>query len=397
MNRNKLIFIAAASFILVLSFVLLPDRVRAGCAAGYYCYGTSVVDNYKCNPTPIDGVCGAILINPNSIISCDSNCSFQYCSSNDDIICKKETSMGVSYCVTTNCNTAGNCCALGGPTPEPPPPPPPPPSGITMNIVVGLDKNRNGVFDDGYYQVIEDPGDVNCGTFPNISGLVVNYSGAATGSINYHTSCIGGAYNYPYSTQAIPATGNFTFALANLPSNYTLKWTEEATGKCTLSGGVVNCNGLVGGQTYALWFLLQEAPTCTVQGYKVVMPGNVNTTPASTQTVTLNDPATSTSTQPYFLNYQSAGKTRTVSVSVPAGYTVGYTLCYNNTNCHTNAPVMSNTVSLPDNSFCGSGDGYADLWWHYYPPAVPNCKNLTGPAALYVGETGTFSAMSLAS
>lgn len=132
--------------------------------------------------------------------------------------------------------------------------------------------------------------------------------------------------------------------------------------------------------------------TCTVQGYKMVMPGNQNIAPASSQTVTLNDPATSTSTQPYFLSYQSASKTRTVSVSVPANYTVGYTLCYNRTDCHSNAPVMSNTVSLPDNSFCGSSSGYADLWWHYYPPPAPNCKNLTGPASLYVGQTGTFSA-----
>ncbi len=132
--------------------------------------------------------------------------------------------------------------------------------------------------------------------------------------------------------------------------------------------------------------------TCTVQGYKVVMPGNQAIAPASSQTVTLNDPVTSTSTQPYFLTYQSASKTRTVSVSVPANYTVGYTLCYNSTTCHTTTPVMSSSVSLPDSSFCGTGNGYADLWWHYYPPPLPNCKNLTGPASLYVGDTGTFTA-----
>lgn len=111
--------------------------------------------------------------------------------------------------------------------------------------------------------------------------------------------------------------------------------------------------------------------TCTVQGLKVVMPGNQNIAPANSQTVTLNDPATSTSTQPYYFFYQSAGKTRTVSVSVPANYTVGYTLCYNDTNCHAGVPVMSSSVNLADNSFCGSSNGYADLWWHYYPP--PSC------------------------
>ena len=111
--------------------------------------------------------------------------------------------------------------------------------------------------------------------------------------------------------------------------------------------------------------------TCTVQGYKVVMPGNQNIAPANSQTVTLNDPATSTSTQPYYFFYQSASKTRTVSVSVPANYTVGYTLCYNSITCHNGAPVMSSSVNLADNSFCGSSNGYADLWWHYYPP--PSC------------------------
>lgn len=64
-----------------------------------------------------------------------------------------------------------------------------------MQVAIGLDKNRNGIFDDGYYQVIEDPVDTNCGTFPNISGLTVSYSSAATGVTNYHTNCAGGTDN----------------------------------------------------------------------------------------------------------------------------------------------------------------------------------------------------------
>ena len=149
------------------------------------------------------------------------------------------------------CPSGQNCCIGPSTTPAP--------TSMTMQVVVGLDKNRNGIFDDGYYQVIEDPVDTNCGTFPNISGLTVGYSGAATGTIDYHTNCAGGAYNYPYSTKGIPATGNFTFTLNNLPSNYSLKWIEESTGKCTLSGGVVTCTGLANGQTYGLWFFIQES------------------------------------------------------------------------------------------------------------------------------------------
>ena len=173
-----------------------------------------------------------------------------------------------SSCTGARCGTSGSCTydnscwwdsSGGGTTPTPTPAPTTPPtSNITMQVVVGLDKNRNGIFDDGYYQVIEDPVDTNCGTFPNISGLTVSYSGAATGSINYHTGCVGGTYNYPYSTKAIAATGDFTFTLNNLPSNYSLKWIES-NASCTLSGGVVTCKGLANGQTYGLWFFIQES------------------------------------------------------------------------------------------------------------------------------------------
>ena len=165
---------------------------------------------------------------------------------------------GTISCGTQTCNASTEvCCATGcksiaeGCAPQS--------TSMTMQVVVGLDKNRNGIFDDGYYQVIEDPVDTNCGTFPNISGLTVGYSGAATGTIGYHTNCAGGAYNYPYSTKGIPATGNFTFTLNNLPSNYSLKWIEESTGKCKFSGGVVTCTGLANGQTYGLWFFIQES------------------------------------------------------------------------------------------------------------------------------------------
>jgi len=97
---------------------------------------------------------------------------------------------------------------------------------------------------------------------------------------------------------------------------------------------------------------------CTFQGFKLLMPGNQNTTPASTQTVTVSGWG-STTNQPYVVGV-SAG-TRTVSVSVPAGYTVGYTACTNDTSCHGNTPTMGSswTGDCPAN-------GYVDLYWHYY-------------------------------
>lgn len=184
--------------------------------------------------------------------------------------CELNTTGTACYYYSADCcATSGRSCTYSSgttptPTPAPTTAPTTPPSSITMQTVVALDKNRNGVFDDGYYQVIEDPADTNCGTFPNITGLTVSYSGAASGTINYHTGCVGSTYNYPYSTKAIAAAGNFTFTLSGIPSNYSLKWVEEGTGKCTLSGGVVTCTGLVSGQTYGIWFFLQETgvPNC---------------------------------------------------------------------------------------------------------------------------------------
>src|SRR3989344_1179697 len=67
----------------------------------------------------------------------------------------------------------------------------------------------------------------------------------------------------------------------------------------------------------------------------------------------------STNSNPYVFNSVSSGN-HNVSVSVPAGWSVGYTLCYNDTTCHNNVPTSGNTatVNVP------AGD-FADLWWHF--------------------------------
>ncbi|RJR24759.1 hypothetical protein C4578_02460 [Candidatus Microgenomates bacterium] len=107
--------------------------------------------------------------------------------------------------------------------------------------------------------------------------------------------------------------------------------------------------------------------SCTIQGYKRMMPGNINTTPASTQTVTCvgNGNTYSSSSNPYFFTNIPYGN-YTCSVSVPAGHTVGSTLCLNDINCHNDAPVMG-----ASRSFSCPAYGYADLWWHYYAPPTP--------------------------
>src|SRR3990167_7823401 len=72
-----------------------------------------------------------------------------------------------------------------------------------------------------------------------------------------------------------------------------------------------------------------------------------------------------TNVNPYMFSNVSAGS-HVVSVGVPAGWSVGYPLCYNVTTCHNNAPTPGNsvTVDVP-------AGGYSDLWWHYTAPLPP--------------------------
>jgi len=67
----------------------------------------------------------------------------------------------------------------------------------------------------------------------------------------------------------------------------------------------------------------------------------------------------STNSNPYVFNSVSSGN-HNVSVSVPSGWSVGYTLCYNVMTCHNNVPTSGNTatVNVP-------AGGFADLWWHF--------------------------------
>lgn len=129
-----------------------------------------------------------------------------------------------------------------------------------------------------------------------------------------------------------------------------------------------------------------SSPPCTIQGYKVMMPGNVNAEPARSQTVTLSGGPSTTENSYSFSNIASG--TRTVSVSVPTGYTVGYTACTNSTTCHTGTITSGSSWT----GTCPSG-GYVDLWWHYSDAAlIPNCKDMTCPSTIVLGTTGTIRA-----
>src|SRR3989344_2606714 len=122
--------------------------------------------------------------------------------------------------------------------------------------------------------------------------------------------------------------------------------------------------------------------TGTIQGYKVVGRGS-NIEPARSQTVRLDSGSPTTANPYYFRNVRSGS--HTVSVSVPALWGVGYTLCYNRTDCHGNTPVAgrSVTVNVP-------AGGYADLWWHYSQPP-PTCTLTAAPRSINAGDSTTIS------
>jgi hypothetical protein len=99
----------------------------------------------------------------------------------------------------------------------------------------------------------------------------------------------------------------------------------------------------------------------TIQGYKIP-----NQTPFSQQTVYL-DGGSGTTAQPYFFTNVHANRIHRVNVSVPAGSIVGYTLCYDRIDCHTDTPVSGNQVYICSNKLTS----YADLNWHYTPSPNP--------------------------
>src|SRR3989344_5751588 len=116
----------------------------------------------------------------------------------------------------------------------------------------------------------------------------------------------------------------------------------------------------------------------TIQGFKVVAGNYASIT---SQPVTVSGVGTDTD-NPYAFTV-AAGQQYTVSVPAVNGYTIGYTLCMDRTDCHGAPPLSGNSVlvDIP----AGTGH-FADLWWHYIPDTpVPtghfdgaSCSTLDG-------------------
>lgn len=167
------------------------------------------------------------------------------------------------------------------------------------------------------------------------------------------------------------------------PQNGWQMWTDSHT--CYINGfrggTAVTLTGLAPGN-YSTWvhaaepvdwelppaatsFTCPAPATAAIRGYKVSTENAV----VAGQTVSVSG-GPSSAANPYAFSV-AAGATYTVSVPPLAGYTIGYTLCIDRTDCHNSAPTPG--TSAPAAIPAGAGH-YADLWWHYTSTAGPNLQ-----------------------
>ncbi len=105
--------------------------------------------------------------------------------------------------------------------------------------------------------------------------------------------------------------------------------------------------------------------TGSIRGYKVVMPNNQNIEPARSARIALG--SQNTTANPYSFTNVSSNGTKTVWAPNIAGYMVGYSICWNRTNCHSLGEPGFVIYESNSASFDVPNNGYVDLWWHYIP------------------------------
>lgn len=148
--------IIITTFIAGFVFALSPSKTLADCATGWTCNNpaTAVVQSYGCK---LDAVynCKQTSSPENTTMSCDSECAFQKCSTNDLPLscgwryngqpCDPTENTSCKCKLLSSCSTPGNCCILDSdpdpdPDPDPEPDPTPPPSCTVSgppNVMVG--------------------------------------------------------------------------------------------------------------------------------------------------------------------------------------------------------------------------------------------------------------------
>lgn len=96
----------------------------------------------------------------------------------------------------------------------------------------------------------------------------------------------------------------------------------------------------------------------SIQGYKTVVEGDGDISLIQ-QLAVFVDGETVLTTNPFIFESVSS-RDHKVSVTVPSGYIVGYTVCRNSIDCHNQAPIPGSSVevSVPKN-------GFVDVWWHF--------------------------------
>ncbi len=125
----------ARKILLALGLVLVFGALSPGasparadvCVDPWYCWGSAVVDKKICNDpdyseTTKTYTCGTPQFAYQKTVSCNPNCEYQICSSNDTgAYCELVLIGAEAYCVPYGCTTTGNCCAApgSGPTPTP--------------------------------------------------------------------------------------------------------------------------------------------------------------------------------------------------------------------------------------------------------------------------------------
>ncbi len=178
----------------------------------------------------------------------------------------------------------------------------------------------------------------------------------------------------------------------NVGFAYALDTTTLSNGSHTLRFEAVDSDTVPKTATVTRTINVNNSTSGTIQGYKVKST-NFSTTdnPPSSQTVTLNG-SSPTTANPFSFSNITLGTNYTVSVSVPSGWTSGYTICYGNTSCHSGAPTSGSSVVVNIPTSLPLGQRYADIYWRLTPPVNnPPVITLNGsnPTTITAGTSWT--------
>jgi len=159
-------------------------------------------------------------------------------------------------------------------------------------------------------------------------------------------------------------------AKVSVPAGYTVAWTACSNNtschgdKTPTPGDTVTANPEPGKFLDVRWYFTKLG---TIQGFMI--HGNTRSPYGpniAAQRVYIDDVAVPDAEDTPYVRSVAPGWHH-VRVTWPAGWYVGYTLCYDRTDCHTGSVHEWSAgvwVDVP-------AGGFADLWWHYYVCSVP--------------------------